>query len=336
MKEFMTDNLGKLRLFAMLFVVLAFVSCSDDDTSNPTPVNQAEVLVNYLEANGDFINTAAPAIVNAEAVRTEITGGGSIYVIDIRDTATFNKGHIPGAHNVPVFADILTHVKSINAAQYGKIVIACFSGQSAAYAASLLRLAGYNNVYSMKWGMASWHSDFSATWSGKISNAKATEFETKDNPKLTPGTLPTLNTPYSSGSEILMNRVDSLFKKGYGEASITNTTLYTDLSKYYIINYWPAAQYTDPGHIAGSIQYTPKADLKSAAFLKTLPTNKTIVVYCYTGQTSSYIAAYLRLLGYDAKSLSFGANALIYDLMVGKAGFTAWADSEVKNYDLEK
>jgi rhodanese-related sulfurtransferase len=63
--------------------------------------------------------------------------------------------------------------------------------------------------------------------------------------------------------------------------------------------------------------------------MKTLPTNQTIVVYCYTGQTSSFVAAYLRLLGYDAKSLSFGANAMIYDTMPGTKFVPA---TEIKGY----
>ena len=49
------------------------------------------------------------------------------------------------------------------------------------------------------------------------------------------------------------------------------------------------------------------------ADLKTLPTNKQVVVYCWTGQTSANLAAYLRVIGYDAKSLTYGANGMIYD-----------------------
>ncbi len=67
-----------------------------------------------------------------------------------------------------------------------------------------------------------------------------------------------------------------------------------------------------------------------SADLKTLPTDKTIVVYCYTGQTSANLAAYLRVLGYDAKSLKFGTNTMIYNTMPG----TKWsAETEIKGYD---
>jgi rhodanese-related sulfurtransferase len=46
-----------------------------------------------------------------------------------------------------------------------------------------------------------------------------------------------------------------------------------------------------------------------------LPTDKTIIVYCYTGQTASQTTAILRLLGYDAYNLSGG---------MGKEGGSGW------------
>jgi rhodanese-related sulfurtransferase len=132
------------------------------------------------------------------------------------------------------------------------------------------------------------------------------------NPKNAAGSLPTLSTGKTTGAEIFESRLATVLTEGFAAIGITRETIYTNLSNYYIVNYWPADQY-DQGHVEGAIQYTPKNDLKLATFIKTLPTNKTIVVYCYTGQTSAQVATYLRLLGYDAKSLSFGANRLFYD-----------------------
>jgi len=51
--------------------------------------------------------------------------------------------------------------------------------------------------------------------------------------------------------------------------------------------------------------------------LKYLPTDKQIIVYCWTGQTSSQITAYLNMLGYEAYSLKFGSNNLFYSNMTG-------------------
>ena len=54
-----------------------------------------------------------------------------------------------------------------------------------------------------------------------------------------------------------------------------------------------------------------------AGGLSGLHTDETIVTYCWTGQTSSMITAYLTVLGYDAVSLKFGSNGMIYDDLEG-------------------
>ncbi|MFN8206037.1 MAG: rhodanese-like domain-containing protein [Bacteroidales bacterium] len=82
----------------------------------------------------------------------------------------------------------------------------------------------------------------------------------------------------------------------------------------------------------GAVQYTPKESMKLTASLKTLPADKPIAVYCYTGMTSAYLVAYLRLLGYDAKSILYGANGMIYDQVVAK-GMTNWSASQIMGYD---
>ena len=69
-----------------------------------------------------------------------------------------------------------------------------------------------------------------------------------------------------------------------------------------------------------------------AADLKTLPTDKTIAVYCYTGQASSFMAAYLRLLGYDSKSLLYVTNGMIYDKCAEKQ-LTVFSDDQVMDYE---
>ena len=47
--------------------------------------------------------------------------------------------------------------------------------------------------------------------------------------------------------------------------------------------------------------------------MKNYDPEKTAVTYCWTGQTSSMVTAYLNVIGYNAVSLKFGANSMIYD-----------------------
>ncbi|MFA7229372.1 MAG: rhodanese-like domain-containing protein, partial [Melioribacteraceae bacterium] len=270
-------NLFYLMLILPLLFIYTGCSKSEETTVEPTPsINEAEVLATYLEANGDYINVAAPAIMTAQDVRDmQLTNPTKIYVIDIRSAADYStKGHIPGAINVAL-KDIVTHIKSINSTSYEKIAIACYSGQTAGYAVSMLRLLGYTNVFSMKWGMTAWNTSCGDSWSGSIGN-NYTTLETAAHAKAAAGSLPVLNTGKTTGKEILEARVTALLSTAdpFGDVKIAWGTVTGNMSNYYIANYWPTSQY-NMGHLPGAINYIPKSDLKLATSLKTLPTNKT-------------------------------------------------------------
>jgi len=258
-----------------------------------------------------------------------------VYIIDIRAAADFTLGHIKNAHNV-LLKDILTHIAGVDLTNYTKVAVVCYTGQTAGYATSLLRLMGYQKAFALKWGMSSWNAVFATSWNNAIAagNAYSTQFVATPTEKAVAGKLPVLSTGFTSGQDILEARVAELLTAGFDPAKVTSAAVFAGLSNYYIVNYWPAAQYTDPGHIPGAIQYTPKESVKLAVDLKTLPTDKPIAVYCYTGQTSAALVAYLRLYGYDAKSVLFGTNGMIYDIMVGKS-MTTFKEAEIMGYEYE-
>jgi len=318
-------------LALMLIPLLVFaIGCSKDEviTGPPSGSDEAQLMLNYLESNGDYLNTSAPSIVSAADVRTtQLTAPNTQYLIDMRSVTDFYAGRIEGAVNVPM-NDLLNHVKSINAASYDRIVIICYSGQTAGYGAMALRMMGYSNVYSLKWGMSSWDSTFaSSAWLSHLANAQAAQFVTTSTPKNDAGSLPVLSTDKTTGAAILEARIQRCLLDGFSTATIDNGTLFSAPDDYYIVNYWSETDYAT-GHIPGAVQYTPKADLKSSTYLKTLPTSKPIVVYCYTGQTSAFVTMYLRALGYNALTLLYGANAMNYDAMPG----TKFTAGEIKGY----
>lgn len=313
-------SLQKLLSLLLLVTLLVFVNGCKEKSTEPEKIDEAKVLLEYLEGtDGGYLNsTSCPAIISASEVYTYLQNNPSkIYIIDVRDSVTFvNKGHIQGAHRVDI-PKVLDHIKTLNTSNYDKIVITCYAGQSAGYVTSLLRLMGYNNVFSLKYGMSSWHQVFAeGYWLANIGNSRAGQFTTTPASKNQPGNLPTLNTGKKTGPEILEARVRELLAAGWDPAKISHSGVFTNLSSYYIVNYWPLDHY-NMGHIPGAVQYTPRSDLKSTTYLKTLPTDKPVVVYCYTGQTSAQVVAFLRVLGYDAKSLIYGTNAMIYDQMPG-------------------
>lgn len=322
----------RILMLCILAVTLTVTSCKKDEV-----VNESLVLAEYLESADsplmkDYVNTDMPSIMAASEVKS-LNETGQVYIIDIRSAADFATGHIANAHNV-VLGDILTHIAAVDLTPYTKVAVVCYTGQTAGYATSLLRIMGYDKAFSMKWGMCSWNADFAGKWNTAIStgNAYASQFTSTATEKNVAGEMPTLTTGKTTGQEILEARVAALLTEGFTPATVSNKAVFDNLSAYYIVNYWPAAHYASPGHIPGAVQYEPKASIKLAADLKTLPTDKPIAVYCYTGQTSAFMAAYLRLLGYDAKSLLYGANGMIYDMMA-TAKLTTFSATQIMGYD---
>jgi rhodanese-related sulfurtransferase len=320
----------------VLFVVASSCKNNDDDDDNQNqPINESQVLIEYLESTSSplgkyYVNSDMPSMILASEVNT-LNQTDQVYIIDIRDADTYNNGHIKNAVNVK-FTDLLTHIEGVDLSKYTKVAIVCFTGQTASYGTSLLRLKGYDKVFCMKFGMCAWHTDFADKWKNSVSNMYATQFVTEATAKNAEGDLPKLSTGKTTGEDIFNARVAELFAEGFDPAKITNATVFGDLTKYYIVNYWTDADYTGMGHIPGAVQYTPKQSIALDADLKTLPADKTVVVYCFTGQTSAHMAAYLRLIGYDAKSLLFGANGMIYDNMTSHQ----WTDGAIMDYDYVK
>lgn len=319
-------KLNALILGLLVGFMFVATSCSNDDDES---VNEAQVMVEYLEANGNYANSYLPSIITAEAVKTALATN-SVYVIDIRAAEDYNTGHIPGAVNVGV-GDIISHMENTDLSAYDKVAVVCYTGQTAGFATSLLRVLGYDNVSSMKFGMCAWHEDFAGKWNSNISNLYATQFTKDATEKAPAGDLPKLETGKTEGIAILEARVTATLTEGFGEAKISNAAVFNNPDDYYIVNYWSETDYTHYGSIPGAIQYTPKESMALGTSLKTLPTDKTIVVYCWTGQTSAFLTAYLRTLGYDAKSLLFGANGMIYDNLESHK----WSDAAIMGYDYE-
>jgi len=78
-------------------------------------------------------------------------------VIDTRDGAAYNNGHILGAiHSVP--ADIKTRLEKFKKNKSRPIIIVCASGQSAPKTGALFIKEGFQKVMFLQGGMAAWQS----------------------------------------------------------------------------------------------------------------------------------------------------------------------------------
>lgn len=333
--------------FLTLLLSLAFLlySCGNGEkatekTTTETEVvgdvavNETQILVDYLEANGNFINSKkVPAMIKSKEVHENLDNPNYL-VVDIRAAKDYNNGHIAGADNIKMKELIIYFENDILATDYEKISIVCYSGQSASYSTSVLRLLGYDNVYAMKWGMASWNMPFGDKWLSHLGNDYTDKLVTDASPKAAASSLPTLTTGQSSAKAILKIRAKEALNTKFKTTLVKTPELFDNGSAYYINNYWPTAKY-EAGHIPGAIQYQPKKSLDSKVDLLTLPTDQKIVTYCFTGQHSAFVTAYLRVLGYDAYSLSFGANTFMNSVMQENGeGWNAFTKKAIHDFDI--
>ena len=344
----------KLNYSLVIIIIAVISSCSGKKSSEQVsnepaavsaapqkPVtmgNETSLLLKDLKDNGDYVNSQNyPSLIKASVVHESL--GSNILVIDIRNPEQFKAGHIKGAVNKK-FSDLPEYFESgIKPFEYDKIVMVCNHGMSASYTTSLLRLMGYGNVYSMRWGMSSWNNDYAKEgWLKSVSGKYESQLETTLHEK-TPGTsLPDLKTGFSTGPEIAQARFKAVFEEGLTNFAINANEVFADPSKYYIINLERKDKYDD-GHIPGAFRYKPESTLGFPEEMASIPKDKTVVVYCGTGHNSAFATACLRLFGYDARTLRYGNNSFMYDKMVKEKARLSWlpfSSADVNDFEVVK
>ena len=282
-------------------------------------------ILEYFESQGDFVNAGqAPGLISV----IQLFSNQSEYtILDIRPVGEFINGHIQNSVNVSTdrLFEVVDSLYSLD--QTKKISVVSKNGQSSAYFVCLLRLAGFNNTYSVKYGMAYWNIDFSDDWLQALKDEAEVHSTNENFPKLPLSHLPDLGFPPSlnSNRELAVYRIKQVIKNGFKaginyEANFdvlinpTNFKICYGQERLYIM---PPLQ-EGKGHTAGTIWYRdiPAFEFRSTKSLQTLPSNLPIIIYSADGQLSSCLAAYLTVLGYNVKTLLFGANQLFYTRML--------------------
>lgn len=292
-------------LFAMVFVLTTSCKKTTDDTVQRKTDPEFETLTTYMAANQlDLSNVLDGWIVPASTVNDNLA---SYYVIDIRSEADYNAGHIRDAVH-----STLGGILDAAANAGGKtIIVACYTGQTAAHAVVALRLSGYPDAKVLKWGMSGWTSTLSASWDNNVDTKTSASWVDA------PGSIvenkeyddPDLQVTATDGAGMLAERVQYMLSQGF--KGIANGDVLDNPGGYFINNYWDEADVTTYGNIMNAHRIKPLTI--AGGELKYIDPSKTVVTYCWTGQTSSMVTAYLTVLGYEAKSLKFGVNGIIYD-----------------------
>ncbi len=208
-------------------------------------------------------------------------------IIDWRSAADYDAGHISGAINIAI-GDLIDKVNDETIDKTKHIVNVCYTGQNASVATATLNMLGYD-AQNLLFGMCGVTSNpeivvKSDRWVGQTESDEYTLNKVAVSDPTTEYTFPTISTGSANAEEVIKARFASILDGGW---AVSFADVIASPGDYFIINYWPKAEYDDPGHIEGAYQFTPKSSLKSTEMLNLLPTDKTVVVYCYTGQTSA-------------------------------------------------
>ncbi|MBK9292254.1 MAG: rhodanese-like domain-containing protein [Bacteroidetes bacterium] len=333
MKSLRIVSAGWIALMALVLLS----SCNKSAIPPASAVGESAQLVQWLNQNGNWINSdKVPAVISADDAY-ELLNGNNLF-IDLRDASQYGAGHIPNAINIrpEELLDYLDKRLDINA--FDKVVFVCSRGQLSAWVNGIVRLLGYDNTYSIRFGMNAWDATLANEgWDKAISDKWADQLVTgmPDFPKAV-NDLPVVSTGKSSLYQIAHDRAAALLAESSASHFLEFDSLAKHMEEYFIINYWSPADYETVGHLPAARQFSPRKSLAIDAQLLSIPTTQKIVVYCYTGHHSAHAVAYLRMLGYDAYSLLYGANSFMHSRMQ-RDGWPAshqWSELQKRKYPL--
>ena len=111
---------------------------------------------------------ASVEAVSAQDVREGLEGGQVDLVIDVREPKEWERGHLPGAINVPrgmleLRADPESPVTdpALSADKDARVIVYCTKapGARSAFAAQTLGTMGYSNVAVLRGGLEEWQAE---------------------------------------------------------------------------------------------------------------------------------------------------------------------------------
>ncbi len=320
----MKKTIQSATLLAMLILISFLHACKEDPP--PTPENDAYyTLKTYMVAN----NLDLPALlttwvvdpngISASGIVDDATSTVTGYTVyDLRSAADFTANHVKNAKNV-VLKDVITTTETLTLGKDAKILVICYTGQTAGQAVMALRLLGWKNAQVLKWGMSGWNSTYQGPWAGNsgfVDAAKGDLAVGNANWVMTTSATgsfiePTFTSTSTDGAAILKERVNAVLAAGFSTAD--GSAVLGNPANYAIVNYWPATDYSTLGHFSGAVDI-PVISLAND-LVKGIDPSKETLIYCYTGQTSSMATFWMNVLGYKTKSIGFGANRMIYTAM---------------------
>jgi rhodanese-related sulfurtransferase len=238
-----------------------------------------EALTAYYNGLADVADTKWKNYkVSEDNLEAMIEADEDFYLLSVRSEADYKKGHIEGAELIPWGAGMEESFSTLPMGK--KVVVYCYTGQTAGQTTAALRLLGYDAV-SLNGGM------------GMAPNAPL-GWSNHDKPVVTMDLSAQVKAYFE-------NMPKHIYKIGQAD--------FVDMVKageeMTIVDIRQPDAYAE-GHVQGAVNIPWGAPI--AENLSNIPNDKPVFVYCYSGQTAGQAVMTLNLAGFNARSVNLGWN----------------------------
>ncbi|KNZ43383.1 rhodanese-like domain-containing protein [Acetobacterium bakii] len=297
----------KSRILVLLVVILSVVTLSACSTGTAQTDTKDETGVVEQAVNDYFANMPEDIYkIDQVAFVDKVKAGEAMTILDIRSADAYAQGHIKGAISMPWgpnFAENLTKIPNDK-----PVMIYCVTGQTAGQTVLLLNVAGFDT------------KSVNLGWNLGISKVEGVDAVTETTVNAFDASVNTeIDADIQKAIEDYYTGLSDVAETTYANYKITEDAAKAALdAKDASVTFLDARKADDfaKGHIEGAVNIPFGKGMETQ--FSTLPMDKTIIVYCYTGQTAAQTVAGLRLLGYDAVSLNSGTGTAA----TGTAGWT--------------
>ncbi|MFZ5966147.1 MAG: rhodanese-like domain-containing protein [Bacillota bacterium] len=263
-----------------------------EETPAVTPAEESNVVEEA--ANAYFANMPEDIYkISEKDFAEKVKANEDMFILDIRQPDVYEKGHVKGAVNAPWGTAISENLDKLPKDK--TIMVYCYTGQTAGQTVVLLNMAGFDaKSVNLGWDLGISKVEGIAD----ITETQANEFPaaaTEINPEMKAAI-----DAYYKGLADVKGTTYANYKISEDDAK----TLVDGKDDSVIFLSVRKSEDYAKGHIEGAINIPFGKGMEQQ--FGTLPKDKKIIVYCYTGQTAGQTVAGLRMLGYDAVSLNAG------------------------------
>ncbi|KAA3619970.1 MAG: rhodanese-like domain-containing protein [Calditrichaeota bacterium] len=145
-----------IKIIAILFILLVFIiggACTSENGQQTKLAKQenSQIITQVATDPWGFM------LMSQEEVVENINSQGTTLILDVRSTAEFTQGHIPGAVNIPI-TEINQRLSELNSYKDKEIAVVCYSGGRTVASLRLLKEAGYSNLKHIAGDMQAWYA----------------------------------------------------------------------------------------------------------------------------------------------------------------------------------